>query len=285
MRTAITKDTLLRWRLDERPDRPCTDPSEHAGKKLRYEFESLSDLAKIGELVSTISHEVNNFINAMLLQLSVFEAKLPGDAGAELAAIREQALGLTALMEHLRKYRRRQQRIGRPVDLHRTIWRNIYEMNRYELEQCGKPRFRPTNSKRVARARDSADDGIPLLLKLTPGLPKVNDCAVDLRNLCAFLLSHAAAVTPANGSISIRTVVSDDKVLLGVEDCGPNVDSEQLSRFFEASGANRAGVNGLELAACKGLAARLGGRIEAQNLPRRGVAIYVDLPLSSSGGD
>ncbi len=283
MKTATTKNSLLRWYFDQRTARAGSDGHDPEGMSLQ-ELGSLTDLAKTGELMGPVSHEANNFVNAMLLQLSVLESKLPEDSRADLAAIREQAVGLTALVEQLRNYRQRKQGIPHPVDLHRTIRRIIHEMNRDEIGRNGKPAFQPMDAKRVAQAPNEVGAGIPVHLTLARCMIQVNDSAVDLRNLCTFLLSHAAAVTAVDGSILIRTVVSDNQVLLGVEDCGPNIDPALLPRIFEPSVASRTGVSSLELAACKGLVAKLGGRIVAQNLPGRGVAVCVQLPLVSNPG-
>jgi signal transduction histidine kinase len=285
MKTATAKKQLLRWYLDQRATPGSADSSEPDVIRLRHELGSLTDLAKIGELVGPVAHEVNNFVNATMLQLAVLESKLSVESRADLAAIRQQAASLTAILEQLRQYRRRQQRPPRLIDLHRAIWRSIDEMNRNEVDRNGKPMFRPTESKRVAQALNSRADGIPVLMKLSAGLPKVNDSGIDLRNLCRFLLSHAAGATPDGGSISIRTVVSDSQVLFGVEDTGPNIDPALLPRIFEPSVVSRAGANSLELAACKGLVANLDGRIQAQNLPQRGVAICVELPMATSSCD
>jgi two-component system, NtrC family, sensor kinase len=279
MKTATTKNTLLRWYLDQRSDRGDFDTVNRDGMRLRQELESLTDSVKIGQLMCPVSHEISNCINVMMLQLSVVEAKMPEHTRGELSPIREQVANVVAVLKQLRDCRRRQQRTPRPVDLHRTVWQSITEINREMSERNGNLRLLPTESKRTTPAADSDTQGIPVLLKLARGLPQVNDNGIDLRVLCAFLLNHAMVATAPGGLISIRTVINDNQVLLGIEDSGPNVEPALLPRLFEVSVSTRPGANSLELAACKGLVANLGGRIEAHNLRDRGVAICVQLPL------
>lgn len=280
MKTATTKNTLLRWYFDERGDHADFEVSNREGMRLRQEQECLIALAKIGELAGPVAHEINNFINAMLLQLSVIESRLPTETRGELAAIREQAVNVTSVLKQLRECRKRQQREPRPVDLHRTIWQAIASLNREADERGGSPRLFPSESKRTALAANSESGGIPVLLRLARGLPQVDDKGMNLRILAAFLLNHAIAVSGPDGLISIRTVVNEQQVLFGVEDTGPNLETDLLPRLFETSAVTRPGANGLELAACKGLVANLGGRIQAENLRGRGVAVCVQLPLA-----
>src|SRR5262245_41744697 len=216
MKTATTKKTLLRWYFDDRADRTESEASNRDGMRLRQELECLTHLAKVGELAGPVAHEINNFINAVLLHMSVIETRLPEDTRRDLTAIREQAMNVTSVLKQLRDCRRRQQKERRPVDLHRTIWQCIADVNREANERGGSPRLLPTESKRTALTADSESNGIPLLLKLARGLPQIGDSGINLRVLCAFLLNHALAVTGPGGLISIRTVVDDNQVLLGV---------------------------------------------------------------------
>ena len=120
MKTATTKNTLLRWYLDQRAGRGDFETVNRDGMRLRQELECLTDSAKIGELMGPVSHEINNFMNAMMLQLSVVEPKMPEETRGELAAIREQAANAVAVLKQLRDCRRRKPRTPRTVDLHRT---------------------------------------------------------------------------------------------------------------------------------------------------------------------
>jgi C4-dicarboxylate-specific signal transduction histidine kinase len=92
------------------------------------------------------------------------------------------------------------------------------------------------------------------------------------------MANAAAAVASPPGLVTVRTALTEGKVVLRVEDSGPAVDPDLLPQLFEPLVAAREGPNPLELAACKTLTQRrLQGSIHAENRAEGGVALVVAL--------
>jgi signal transduction histidine kinase len=107
----------------------------------------------------------------------------------------------------------------------------------------------------------------------------------ELRHLVRLLMKNAAAVTtPGQGVIRVRTARSGGNVQLLIEDQGPEVSPELMPKLFEPTVVYREGANSLELAACRSIARRYKGKIDAENRPEGGVVISVEFPAVQEHG-
>jgi len=94
------------------------------------------------------------------------------------------------------------------------------------------------------------------------------------------LLQNAFKFTRKDGSVSLTTRATADRVLLEVEDeCGglPPGKAEDLFRPFEQRGADRTGI-GLGLFICLKAAKANAGEIRVRDLPGKGCVFTLDLP-------
>ncbi len=115
-----------------------------------------------------------------------------------------------------------------------------------------------------------------------------------VRQILLNLLSNALKFTEAGHvALALRPAPSPDGeggVEIRVEDTGPGMTPEQVSRLFrpfsqaEVSTARKFGGTGLGLAICRKLAAMMGGEIEVESTPGKGTAFRVWLPLPQAQG-
>jgi two-component system phosphate regulon sensor histidine kinase PhoR len=102
----------------------------------------------------------------------------------------------------------------------------------------------------------------------------------------ANLVDNALKFTPEGGSVRLRAERRAEEVAFVVEDTGPGIPAEHLSRIFERfyrvepSRARRSGGAGLGLAITKHIALAHGGRVEATNLPEGGARFTLLLPAA-----
>jgi two-component system phosphate regulon sensor histidine kinase PhoR len=102
----------------------------------------------------------------------------------------------------------------------------------------------------------------------------------------ANLVDNALKFTPEGGSVRLRAERRAGEVAFVVEDTGPGIPAEHLSRIFERfyrvepSRARRSGGAGLGLAITKHIALAHGGRVEATNLPEGGARFTLLLPAA-----
>jgi signal transduction histidine kinase len=213
-------------------------------------------LADLGELVGPVAHEVNNFLNSLLLHLAVLDQEASEDTQAELAEIRRQGTEISAMLRTLQEYQNVRQSAPAVVDLNAVIRQTVLELQ-------------------------GATAGPRIALELTPDPLAVVACFTDLRRLCRFLVKNAitAAIERA-GSVTIGTEGASDKGILRVEDTGPAISQVKLTQIFEPHLKGRPGTNTLELAACQTLVLRLQGSVRAESGPEFGLRISVSLPLA-----
>jgi signal transduction histidine kinase len=233
--------------------------------------------ANLGALASPITHEFNNFLNVVLLQVAVLEQDLPEKRRGEFTVIRQQGKSVAELVRQWQQYRYRQQPAPQPVEVNAVVRRAAEALAREQpaFGELGIALAPPGD----AGPPPPGKNAVWLRLDLAAGLPPVSGTEVDLQRLVRFLVLNAAAAIPTLPAlVTVRTEQAEGKVVVRVEDNGPAVAPEMLSQLFEPLASAREGPNRLELATCKTLAhRRLQGSIYAENRPEGGLAAVVSL--------
>src|SRR5262249_49354772 len=141
----------------------------------------LAALADAGELAAPLAHEVNNYLNLLLLQISVLELRVPPEARPDLAEVRRQGKLLAELVKHWQRSRSLQNAPSRAIDFNNL------------LEQL------------VAETRAAASS-VSVHLNVAPSLPCICGVYEDVRRLCRFLLKNAiSAAQQGHARVTIRT--------------------------------------------------------------------------------
>jgi signal transduction histidine kinase len=115
-----------------------------------------------------------------------------------------------------------------------------------------------------------------------------------LRQVVQNLLHNAVRFAPAGGQVTVivrgGSGDQDRWVTVEVEDDGPGIPAEDLSRIFEPfyrvdpSRSRASGGTGMGLAVVKLLVQVHGGSVRAENRPSGGSRFIVQLPVSPAGG-
>src|SRR5262249_37061015 len=101
---------------------------ERAG--LEAQVRDLTWSANLGALASPITHELNNFLTVVLLQVAVLEQALPAKRRGELTVIRQQGKAVAELVRQWQQYRFRQQSALQPVHLNEVVRRVAEALSR-----------------------------------------------------------------------------------------------------------------------------------------------------------
>ncbi len=108
-----------------------------------------------------------------------------------------------------------------------------------------------------------------------------------MRQVLLNLLMNALAVSPPQGHIALRSILSEGVWRITVDDEGPGLDAEQRNRIFERfvrfnrPGSDEKG-SGLGLAICRSIVQLHGGRIFAvPGENGRGLRIAIEIPAGS----
>jgi signal transduction histidine kinase len=128
---------------------------------------------------------------------------------------------------------------------------------------------RELHFKRIRVQRDSPD-------------PAATVCSDPdgLRQVLQNLISNAATATPDGGEIGIGSRVEGGRLLLSVVDSGPGIPAKDIEKIFEPLYTTRPDGLGLGLTISRSIVERLGGTLSVRNVPGRGAAFTVELPLT-----
>src|SRR5262249_120438 len=77
--------------------------------------------ADLGEILGPVTHEFNNFLNTLLLQVAVLDLSAPQEDKSELAIIRRQGREVAAVVKQLQQLRRRRHGEPQPADLNQAV--------------------------------------------------------------------------------------------------------------------------------------------------------------------
>jgi two-component system, OmpR family, sensor histidine kinase BaeS len=108
-----------------------------------------------------------------------------------------------------------------------------------------------------------------------------------LSQLFRNLLNNSANYTDSKGELVITISREADKLVLNFSDSEPGAPEHELPKLFdrfyrvESSRSRHHGGAGLGLAICRNIVEAHNGRIQAQSSPLNGLAIRIELPISS----
>jgi signal transduction histidine kinase len=249
----------LRFRVEE-----C---ERHTGEK-----EPLGRV-DLGELTGIVTHQFNNILNDIVLQLAVLERRnLPEEARAEAVAIRQRSQQAAVLVRDLQRYGRSFQASPVALDLNTVVRNAVESLCAAPVKDSGEVQWSLPAGKRLT-----------LRLEQTPGLSPVLGQAPDLSRLLGLLLhSSAATLQGDGGTLQIRTCAGENGPQLIVEDGGAAVTAEMLPRLFEPFTVARKGDDGLGLAVCRGLARRMQANLRGENRPEGGMIFTVNFAQAKS---
>lgn len=131
---------------------------------------------------------------------------------------------------------------------------------------------------------DAENAGLRVVVKTSPQVGTVQADPKILRQVIINLLSNALKFTD-HGTITVRTRILDNRLVLSVEDTGVGMSPEDLARigerFYQArtAGVRGARGSGLGLALSQELAKAHGGRLDLQSSPGHGTRATLTVPV------
>ncbi len=222
-----------------------------------------ASLAAIGELSSSVVHEMRNPLSSIKMNLQALERVVAGDpTHAELARIAsQQALRLERMLGELLGY-------GRPLELHLApvgfadLVADVREATRNEAQTHG-----------VTVEIEDRTEGLAVLAD-----PE------QLRRALINLLTNAIQATPWGrrvrliGERDTRPGGGRDGLLLQVRDEGGGIPETAFNRLFEPFFTTREEGTGLGLANVKKIVDYHGGAVRARNRDEGGAEFTIWLP-------
>jgi len=166
-------------------------------------------LAVLGTTASKVNHQVGNFLNNLVLALSILKTDHLSETSKEsLAVIEENARQIQMFIERLLSFARR-------ADLTLSVWSPEADLKQM-LET-----LRPQAETR----------GVPMILRAEATPPILADKTL-MEQAILNLLTNALEATPPGGKIEVRVRPDGERVRIDIEDTGQGIPPEDLDNVF-----------------------------------------------------
>jgi signal transduction histidine kinase len=227
-------------------------------------------LAAMGELASTVAHEVRNPLNAASMTAQRLEREFLGTVpeGAPERAELEELLSVMAsetqridrIVQQFLEYARPPRLVPEPVDVDALV-RDVAE-----------------RARSLAEAR-----GVRLEVQGPgPGTALVDPA--QLRQALDNLIRNAVDATPEGGRVSLAARRDGAGYAIEVRDTGRGIEPAELPRIFDLYYTTKPDGTGIGLAVTQQIVTAHGGTIEVDSRPGAGTAMTVRLPMGEDAG-
>jgi two-component system, LuxR family, sensor kinase FixL len=234
----------------------------------REELAHLSRVALLGEMSSTIAHELNQPLTAVLSNAQAAERFLVSNP-PDLVEVRDCLVDVIDntrragdVIRRVRDMLRKDTVKHEPMDLNEVIQDALHLM-----------------------AGDLRRRDVAVRLALAPGLARVSGDPVQIKQVLLNLVLNAAdalAARPSDRIISVCSRPGPASVEILVSDNGPGIAPDQLEKIFTAFVTSKASGIGLGLAICRTIVQAHGGTLRAHNTNDGGACLQLRLPVAGS---
>jgi signal transduction histidine kinase len=223
-------------------------------------------LATMGELASSIAHELNNPLATVSLRIESLTAQTSQDDSRrrELVIIGQEVERMGNLVTNLLQFSRRSQQQISTVDVREEI-EKTFELMEYHLRK---------NNVKVIR-------------EFVPDVPFIHADRQQLRQLFLNLFTNAGDAMPQGGSLTVRVMARPEvkQVYIEIADTGVGIPPEILPKVMEAFFTTKpeGKGTGLGLAICRRVAQEHQGTFDivSEGIPGKGTRVCIALPFSN----
>ena len=217
-------------------------------------------MAAMGTLAAGVAHEVNNPLAGILTCLETLRAN-PDDAETRrryLGLVYDGIKRIEHTVSNLLDFSRPTSAHPEPTSLNHSL-RHVVELAQYQLRK----------------------NRVEAVFELAPAEPVVLADHFQMEQLFLNLVLNAIQAMPGGGTVTLRTRMTDGRVIAEVIDTGVGIPDEIRDRIFDPFFSTRevGQGTGLGLAVSYTIVAAHGGSIEVESRVGRGATFRVILPL------
>jgi len=232
-------------------------------KATRNQLVQNERLAVMGRLLASVSHELNNPLQAIQNALFLLkeEEGISEQGKQDLEIVLAESERMTGLIERLRDtYRPTQEEDYQQTQIN-TLIEDVFALITTHLRH----------------------HKIAFEFQPEPELPAIFALTDQLRQVILNLLMNAVESMNTGGKLSVCTNFLKDnrEILLTISDNGPGIDPSILPYIFDAFITNKQKGTGLGLTISYDIISKHRGRITAENNPDQGATLKVWLPLEN----
>jgi signal transduction histidine kinase len=228
-------------------------------KAVRSQLIQSDRLALVGRLLASVSHELNNPLQAIQNALFLLkeERGISAQGQQDLQIVLSEAERMATLIERLSaSYRPTRKEDFQSIQLN-TVVEDVYALVATHLRH----------------------NQITFEFHPNPDLPPVLGLPDQLRQVVLNLLMNAVEAMPNGGHLTISTDCTGEKeACISVSDTGPGIDPEIMHSIFDPFVTNKETGTGLGLTITYDIIHRHNGRIIAENAPNGGAIFTFWIP-------
>lgn len=219
-------------------------------------------LRAVGTMAAGITHDLNNILHPLGLQLQLLERQVDRDPAGAKESIEEMAkvvnLG-NEIMQRLRLFVR--------CDAEAAELCNLGQAARDAAEICG-PRIRENSHLEVVLENTEA--------------PPARVRRSELVSALVNLIVNACEAMTDGGRIAVRAGNSHGQAWVEVDDNGPGMPPEVRKYVLDEFFTTKANGTGLGLSVVSTFAQQSGGGVEIESEPGRGTRVRLRFPAATS---
>ena len=231
-------------------------------KAMRAQLIQNERLAVAGQLLASVSHEMNNPLQA--IQNALFLLKQEEDFSAQGKQDLEIILSEA-------------ERMGTLLDRLRSTYRPIHsdDLEEIQINDIVEDTYALTSTH--MRHNDIIFEFHP-----DPGLPVIRGVTDQIRQVVLNLFINAIESMQTGGHLTVFTqkTPDGDQVLFSIADTGIGINPEILPRIFEPFFTSKKTGTGLGLSISSDIVHQHGGEIQVENNERGGATFTISFPAS-----
>lgn len=244
--------------------------AEASLRQLEADLSHAARLSTLGELSTSIAHEVKQPLSAILM-----------NAQTSLRYLARPSVDLDKIGQLTTRVADSAQRasaiIGRIQDMagKREPTRTRLSLNDV-VRDC-----------LLFIRHESSDKAVEVRATLDPRLPDIVGDRVQLQQIIVNLIVNGIQAMSSGSGARREIIVTtrlqpSDGVVLSVRDTGCGIDEKHLDQIFDSFFSTKDAGLGIGLAICRSIAAAHGGRISASNHPDGGAEFRLSLPVPAA---
>jgi signal transduction histidine kinase len=226
--------------------------------------------AAMGELATSLAHELNQPLNAILQNAGVAQMLLTanpvppalGEMADIISDIRKDDIRASEVIRRMRGLLQKHELESHPVNLN-------------EVAQETVAIVRPDAKSREVQLEMELADGVRLVIGDRIHLQQV------LLNLLMNAIDAVATMPTERRRVCVRTAGSDGEVRLAVVDSGMGIRADRISEIFEPFYTTKSAGSGMGmgLAIARNIVEAHAGRIGAENNSTGGATVWFSVPI------
>jgi two-component system sensor kinase FixL len=238
-------------------------------RQLQADFTHAARISTLGELTTSIAHEINQPLAAIVTNAETSLRWLSRDypnvekVKALTTRVAASARRASDIVQHIRGMASKRQPERVATDLNEIVQESLIFI-RHEIES----------------------QSIGITTDLARGLPSTMADRIQLQQVVVNLLINSVQAVEAQSEgkreICIGTHLTDAGGLaFTLRDTGPGIPPEDLARIFEGFFTTKEAGMGIGLAICQSIISEHGGSITASNHPGGGAQLHFEIPVEA----